>query len=63
MLPPKDRVPAPDYREMPLTSDVYLAILVVRGLPEWWREPETVIVLKCTDADEALSAALVRDVF
>ena len=60
MLSPKDRNPALNYREVALNGDEYLAVLPVR-VPDWWRDRETVVIVKVNDHGGPVSCALARD--
>lgn len=48
------------YAEVPLAADEYLAVLKVVP-PAWYREPETVLVVKCDGDGLPVSAAIVCD--
>lgn len=60
MLPPQDRVPAANYREVALSNGQYLAVLPVRT-PDWWTDRERVLVVKVDEHDEPVSCALTID--
>lgn len=67
MFPPKDpdRVRATGYREVVLGPEAFIAVLPV-ATPEWWRDEETVVVIKVIEQDGVqipVSCALTRNVF
>jgi len=49
-----------NYREVALNGDEYLAVLPVR-VPDWWRDRETVVIVKVNDHGGPVSCALARD--